>query len=288
MEVSTLRPGLLVSLKTSLEGGVSYRKKILEGAHLIENGMQRAKWETVRTIVDPVEHDLAVKTRAKVRNAISATCAGSAFGLLCPDSDVEKLESAIAEARTVAREFNEAAKATKINVYVMTGRIAPDDAEAIRAINSEVADLIKTMSEGLQALDVKAVREAAKKARAIGTMLTGNAADKVNEAIAQARKAAKELVKAGEAAAVAIDSEVLQSLAEARTAFLEVETETAEVVAPEADARTLELPPSEAEDNPFHPESPEGRAWEDDPEFRKEVTGTGIDELPALDLTESE
>ena len=35
-----------------------------------------------------------------------------------------------------------------------------------------------------------------------------------------------------------------------------------------------ETPELEAlDDNPFHPESPEGRAWESDPEFRRQVEG---------------
>lgn len=284
MEVSTLRPGLLVSMKTSLEGGVSYRKKVIEGAHLIDNGMQRAKWETVRTIVDPVEHDHAVKTRAKIRNTVAAVCAGSAFGLLCPENEVEKLESAIAEGRKLAKEFNETAKASKINLYVMTGRIAPDDAEAIRAINSEIADLIKTMSDGLKALDVKAVREAANKARSVATMLTGEAADKVSTAIAEARKAAKALVKAGDSAAVELDHAILQSLAEARTAFLDVETDTAEVVAPEAETRALDLAPENTGNI-------EGELGEVVDETERDQMGNrldGVGELPDLELAERE
>lgn len=281
METSTLRPGLLVSLKTSLEGNVSYRKKVIEGAHLIETGAQRAKWETVRMIADPVEHDRAVKTRAKVRNTITAVCNGTAFGLLCPETDSKKLELALLQARNLAKEFNDTAANSRINVYIMTGRVAPDDAEAIRAINSEVADLIKTMSEGLKTLDVKAVREAANKARAVGNMLTGSAAEKVNEAIAQARKAARRLVKAGEAAAVAVDGEVLQSLAEARTAFLDVDTPVAEVAAPEAEDRTLEidLAPEIDPDSGFSP----AEAMDYGTELARKAEA---ETMPALDLTE--
>lgn len=288
METSTLRPGLLVSLKTSLDGGVSYRKKILEGAHLIENGAQRAKWETVRVIADPVEHDKAVKTRAKIRNTVTAVCAASAFGLLCPDSDVKKLELALLQARKLAKEFNDTAKVSRVNVYIMTGRIAPDDAEAIRAINSEVADLIKTMENGLKGLDVKAVREAANKARAVGTMLTGNAAEKVNEAIAQARKAARRLVKAGEAAAVEVDYEVIKSLADARTAFLDVDTPVAEVAAPETEDRTLEveLPVLDRDGAPLTPEEAESIREAEEQIIAENNAVAAMDEFPALDLTE--
>src|SRR5690242_14884691 len=98
METNTLRPGLLVSMKTSLEGNISYRKKDIERPHRIETGAQRAKWETVRTILDPAEHDAAVKTRAKIRNTVAAVCAQSAFGLLCTEDNANKLDRAVEKA----------------------------------------------------------------------------------------------------------------------------------------------------------------------------------------------
>lgn len=241
METSTLRPGLLVSMKTSLEGNVSYRKKDIERPHRTEEGAQRAKWETVRTIRDPAEHDRAVKTRSKIRNTVASVCAQSDFGLLCTMDNSAKLDRAVEKAKQIAKEFNETSQITKVNFYIMTGRIAPDDAEAIRAIRSEVAGLIGTMTDGLKKLDVKAVREAASKARGVATMLSEANAEKVNDAIAKARSAARKLVKAGDAAAVELDYAVIQGLQEARTAFLDVEAKPADVAAPVAETPALDV-----------------------------------------------
>ena len=243
METSTLRPGLLVSMKTKVVGNVSYRKKDIERPHAIETGAQRAKWETVRTIADPAEHERAIKTRSKIRAIVTGVCARSDFGLLCPQSKEAELEKAFAEARKVASEFNETSNISKVEFFVMTGRVAQDDVNAIKAIRSEVSDLIGEMTEGLKKLDVKAVREAANRARGVATMLSDEAANKVSDAIAKARAAARKLVKAGDLAAVELDHAVLQSLAEARTAFLDVDaSKPAEIAAPEIAAeRALEF-----------------------------------------------
>src|SRR5690348_7110755 len=49
MKLTTLRPGLLVSLKTSIVGNTEYRRVQLEADHVTEEGTRRARWETERT-----------------------------------------------------------------------------------------------------------------------------------------------------------------------------------------------------------------------------------------------
>ena len=48
MQTNTIRPGLLVSLKTTVRGNVSYQHTDIEPEHLTETGQQLAKWETER------------------------------------------------------------------------------------------------------------------------------------------------------------------------------------------------------------------------------------------------
>lgn len=225
MQVSTLRPGLLVSLKTSLSGNVHYATLDIERDHIGTAGERRARWETLRVIQDPSEHEEAVQLRGKCRSLIIAHCAPSSFGLLCPESSQESLDVAIAAARDIAAAFNRRAKLTRISVHVIAGRIASDDIEAVRAINSEVRDLLTAMDEGLQRLDAKAVREAADKARAIGAMLSPYAAEQVRKAIEVARSAARRIVKAGEEAAIEIDTATLRTIRQSRTAFLDMDDE---------------------------------------------------------------
>ena len=228
---STLRPGLLISLKTSISGGVNYQKEVIEGEHVTDDGSQKARWETTRTIVDPKEHERATKARGKAGSIIRSVCAQSAFGLICPESDADKLEKAIADARKVADDFNETAAVSRVTVYVLTGRIAADDVEAVKAINSEVKELMDLMQQGIETLDVKKVRDAASRAKEVSNVLSPDAQARVQIAIDASREVARAIVKAGEAAEVEIDQAAVRRIREQRSAFLDLDSDT-EITAP--------------------------------------------------------
>lgn len=242
LQSTTLRPGLLVSLKTSIHGNVDYAKTTLEPEHVTETGAERARWETVRTIADPAEHEAAEKVRGKVSSLVRGVCAKSAFGLLCPEADSWKLDDAITQAREAAAIFNRGAKLSRVSVYVITGRIAADDAEAVRAINSEMRDLLAAMENGVRSLDAEAIRDAANRARNLGAMLPAEVTERVQGAIDAARKAARIIVKSGEQAAGEIDAATLRNIAAARTAFLDLD-DAGEVQATTETGRALDMEP---------------------------------------------
>lgn len=242
MQTTTLRPGLLVSVKTALRGNVSYQKLTLEAEHSTADGAEVASWQTERTIANPEEHKAAKEARAKAAYAVRRVCATSAFGLLCPESRAEDLSDAIGEARRIVDAFNLTAQLTNISVYVITGRIAADDVEALRAINSEVRDLMSAMAEGVANVDATAIREAAARARQLGSMLTPDAESRVREAIEAAREAARKIVKAGEAAAQEVDTLAVRRLTELRTSFLDLDEVETPIQAPRAQvARAVDL-----------------------------------------------
>lgn len=247
IQASTLRPGLLVALKTSVRGNVQYRKVTIEADHETDVGERLARWETERRIVDPKEHEEATTLRSKARTIIAGVCANSAFGLLCPEDKAEDLARAVEKARLLADDFNARARLTRIDLYIMTGRIAPDDAEAIRAINSEMRDLMDSMQRGLQNLDVKTVRDAANRARSVGQMLSPKAQERVSLAIEAARSAARKIIKAGETAGAEIDAQAITFIQQQRTAFLDLDG-AAEIEAPvAAEGRAVDLTPGSAE-----------------------------------------
>ena len=131
LRTTTLRPGFLVSLKTSLTGNVSYSTATIESDHETAAGELKARWETERTVSDPAEHEAGIKARSAARTAITRLCSTSTFGLLCPETRGDELAAAIAEARAVADKFNATAGITRLNVGVIVGRVAADDAEKI-------------------------------------------------------------------------------------------------------------------------------------------------------------
>jgi hypothetical protein len=238
--ISTLRPGLLVSLKTSVQGNVKYSKTVLESEHKDPDGAERARWETERTITDKVEHEAAQEARGKASHVIRRVCTNSAFGLLCPESKTAELEAAIADARKVAEDFNSKATLTRLGVFVICGRVAQDDVEAVRAINSEIRDLLADMETGLANLDVKMVRAAAVKAKGIGQMLSPSAAEKIEVAITAARASARKIVAAGEQVAAEVDRATIRRIAEQRTAFLDIDN-MKEVARPSETGRAIDL-----------------------------------------------
>lgn len=242
MQVTTLRPGLLVSLKSTITGNVSYKTRDIVQDHIEATGERIAAWETERTVALPDEHERAVKVRSKARGLITAICAPSTFGLLCPESRQDELEAAIREARDLAEAFNSSAAITRVSVFAIPGRIAADDIEAVRAINSEVRDLLAAMDTGIARLDVKAVRDAADRARALGQMLSPEAEKRISQTIETVRAAARKIVKAGEVSAREIE-DVKRSIAQSRTVFLDLDEER-EVDAPSFTGRAIDLMPA--------------------------------------------
>jgi hypothetical protein len=221
MKTQIIKPGLLVVLKSTVAGGVSYKRVDLE------NDANRSRWETTRIVDDPQEHDRATKARSKASAEIRAVCSATAFGLLCPEDREKDLDGAIARARAIVDEHNQSATFTRIAIYALKGRIASTDEEAARAIGEEVRSLVDAMGVGIDKLDPEAIREAATKAKALTAMLDDSQVEKVSEAIKQARSAARAIVKRvekeGEAAAVVLADIQRGAIEKARMAFLDLD-----------------------------------------------------------------
>ena len=235
---NTLRPGLLVALNTSVKGNVNYTRRDLETDHETDAGL-KTKWETERTITDAAEYEQAIKVRSKARSLVTAVCTPTAFGLLCPETGAPDLDKAADEARKLCEDFNRNAKVTRVQCFVLTGRVASDDVKAVQAISAEVRDLIADMKDGLEVLDVAKVRKAATEAKQIGSMLSPDAQARITVAIEAVRAQARKIVSAGETAAFEIDRRTIATLNETRTAFLDLDAPT-EVAEPAVVGRAVD------------------------------------------------
>jgi len=222
MTAKILKPGLLIALKSTVSGGVQYRRVDLE------MGKERSRWDTIRVTEDPEEHDRAVKARGKAVSEIRSVCSFTTFGLLCPEDREADLDAAIVRARAIVTEHNATARATRVSVFALKGRIASTDEEAARALSEEVTSLMSAMTAGIDKLDVKAIRDAATKAQELGAMLDETQVGKVAEAVEQARRAARTIVKRvekdGEEAAKVLQDIQRGAIDRARIAFLDYET----------------------------------------------------------------
>jgi hypothetical protein len=241
--IQTLRPGIMVALSTSIGGNVTYRKEDIGQGY--DEGVLTQRWETTKTTLDLVEYERAKKVRSKVTSLLRSVCVTSKFTLLCPLSREAELMSIIKAAREAANLFNATASTTSVEVYIMLGKVASDDAEAVRGINSEVRKLLEQMTEGARALDPVAIRKAANSARELSAMLTDDASSKVKDAIAAARQVARDIAKSAERAELVVDELALAKIGNTRLAFLDLDTETVDSVDVKPQAAALELEPLE-------------------------------------------
>lgn len=195
MSTSVIRPGLLISLKTTMVGGVSYQRTELDADRAIDGDQDVARWETTRIIEDKAEHDRATKCRSQAGALIRKCCSTTGFGLLCPTDQEGALDAAVAQARKLVETHNATAAHTRVGIFVLKGRVAADDAEAAKAITQEIGELIQRMDAGINTFDAKAIRDAADRARELSAMLSDDEQSKVSAAIKQAREAARLIVK---------------------------------------------------------------------------------------------
>lgn len=241
--VNVMRPGMLVSLHTAVRGGVAYNRVDLAAPNMGEAAVSR--WETTRVINDPAEFERANNVRASARSMVAAVCFPCpAGGLLCPNDKEQELLETLERARAMCDKFNASTVGSRVEISAWIGRIARDDAEAVRAMTMEMGALLRTMQEGIKSADVEAIREAANKARALGGMLSDDVAGKVDAAIAEARQAARAIVKrvekAGEQAADVVKDLAVSALETARFSFLDMDEGTVSAVEPSG--RGIDIP----------------------------------------------
>ncbi|ATW60578.1 hypothetical protein SEA_RYADEL_98 [Mycobacterium phage Ryadel] len=247
-EIRSLKPGILVSLKTHQSGNRAYQKREIERPHIAEGGVERSRWDTTKIVFDPEEAKEASQVANRARYLITRLCADTAHGPLCPMERREELHAAIAEARRMVEEFNAKAAFSRVEVNVICGEIVADDVNTARALFSETERFMAQMQDGLKELDVKKVRAACSKALDVGQMLSPNANADVKLAVNAAREACKKIVAAGEQVAVEIDRNAIEMIGLARSSFLDFEVDQdVEVEAFRDTGRAIDFEPTETE-----------------------------------------
>jgi hypothetical protein len=225
--ISLLKPGIMVGLKSKVSGGVKYdRYDIADRTEA--SGASIEKWETTKTVRDPEEHARATKARNRARNLITRLCADTAFGLLCPMDRERDLDTAITQARQIAKEHNDdpGTAYTEVSIFALKGKFATtaeEEERAARALYEEIRTLIASMDQGITDADPDAIKNAANKARQMAMLLSAEQQEKIGDAIKAARQAARTIVarveKKGEVAATVIADIQRGDLEKARFAF---------------------------------------------------------------------
>jgi len=247
-KIRTIRPGLLVGLKTRIAGGVRYVRTEIDDR--TDGVREVVEWKTTKTVDDAEQHKAATRVRLDARREIARVCSATSFGLLCPRSEEEALDAAIARAQRMVILHNQEATTSRIELYVLKGRVAEDDEQAARAVASEIRDLIDDMDAAIKKADPAAIRDAATQARQMMAVLSEEKQEIAGKAIEAARKAARDIVrrveKKGEdiaAVLVEIDGSAIQA---ARLAFLDMGDQQVPEVQPAAEAAPRVIDTEEA------------------------------------------
>ena len=234
-----IRPGILVSRKTRIIGGVEYQRREIDSHR--DGAAQVDEWQTRKVVRDKEEHERATQVRNACSGKVRGVCADTGFGWVCRDDDTAELADAIAWARQHAAEFNSTAKTCAVEVTFLTARFASDEAQAVAAITGELAGLLQSMESGIRAGDVKAVRDAAKAALQTGKLLDDTQVEGIDAAVAQARaaatKVAREIREKGEIAAEELRAIDLEKVRTARFAFLDLSGESCDKPGDEDDTQ---------------------------------------------------
>lgn len=233
MKARLLKPSFIVGLSSSVRGGIAYNREELENK--TEGGTEISKWNTTRTIDDKEEYEKAIKIRGKACSLIRSLCHHTGHYLFCPLEKEAELDVAIEEAKALVEKTNADLVYSRIDIFPIKLEFVNDEKEVARMMRAEVTELIEEMQKGINSLNATDIRAAANKARELSGALDENQSKVLGEAIAQARTAARAIVKRiekqGEKAEVVLAEIKQNELVKARTAFLDLSAEEEETEA---------------------------------------------------------
>ena len=183
-----------------------------------------------------------------MRALVCSACVQTEFNLFCPEDRADKLEKRIEEACALADDFNSRARITRIDVSYITAKINSDDVLAMREIRVEASRLIDEITgrmkgAGLGEDGLEATRDALKKAKRLGRMLSPEAQASLEGTVQMAREALSEIKKVGEANAAEETKRAIAALEQQRLAFLDLDSE-GQVETPAIAGRVVDLTPS--------------------------------------------
>lgn len=196
--VYIIRPGVLVTLRSSVQGGVYYDREEMavdQDAGGAESGGSTRVWKTTQRVPDPEEYARAKRVRGRAVSAIWNRSVKTVYGLICTDDDKPALDEAIKKAMDEVQAFNAGAKHTKVTLNVLRPRLVLG--ETSEAIAAETSEAVDALDASVESGDVQAIRKAANEAAEISRLLDGG----LRERIVQKVKAAREAATAAAAAA---------------------------------------------------------------------------------------
>ena len=236
-ETALLKPGRMVSLRSTVRGGVEYDREDLptacdcalaDGPRAEVRGPDHATscpmgegeavkaWKTVRRIKDPVEWKRAKAVRGRAVAKVWHACVFTEFGLVLPDDRRAKFEEILTEQRQLVHEHNKTTQHTHVTLRVLRSRLERDE-ETETSLAAEVDEVVEDMEACAAASDVDGARKTALKAQKLTAIFSSDVAARVMEKVKAARDAATAAAKAArDAAKPKVDDEEEEAAKEAK------------------------------------------------------------------------
>jgi len=205
---------------------------------------------TTRTITAVDEYKAMDALRARMRNRVKANCVDTIIGWLSPRENRADLRKTIVQVEAEIIEVNAGATFYKVSPGVVVASIETDADVAAATVTETLRDAMDGLREAFARGDIEGMRAIAAGLKGFDALVNDEAADKVREAIDEARKIARTVVRETEKKGRALE-EVLAELSTdaidaARFMLIAregaVKADDGEAL-PEVDGRTLELAP---------------------------------------------
>ncbi len=194
LKAKDLNPCYLVNFRCSVHGGIQYRR----GQEDVEQEGQREKatWETVRVLSDKDEYKKATSLRGKCKREIEKLGVDSVLGVIMDKARIADLESTVTAYQEEIDAFNAAANFSTMRFAVVRFEVKGDNEVALESMLSDMRDTLDALREAVANADYKEIRKVIQMMKGYATVLPGDAAKQVTNAIDDARVQARQIRRA--------------------------------------------------------------------------------------------
>jgi hypothetical protein len=180
---------MLISPKVSCLGGVNVEREVIDTQ---KDGKEETSIvKSTKTILDIDEFKESRQLRRQLKSKLLKLGFQTSIGIIVNQANIEKVGEIKKEIDNEIKEFNEYSEYIRMKLRMPIFHFTGDNEAAVSVVLDDLNETLGLMKEAVEAADFKAIRNVAKKLRNYDTILPEDAAQRVVEAVASAKKQAK-------------------------------------------------------------------------------------------------